>query len=160
TAEHFALPPGFDAHAFDNLQGEVLCDPAHQVRQPRYRTTDIDGDGDPDLVLTSACDPATYLPDPSVGVSRWVLYRNGRSGFAPTAEDFGLPAGFSQGGFADLQGDYLCNSLALIDQPRFRTVDIDGDADPDLVLTIACDPITFRRDPSIGVSRWILYRND
>ena len=50
-----------------------------------YATLDIDGDFKPDLVMTERNVMAT------VGTSRWLVYKNMGTGFAPTPIDWPLP---------------------------------------------------------------------
>src|SRR4029077_11681462 len=102
--------------------------------------------------------PMTFARDTSVGQSRWIVYRNTGTGFGAPA-DFALPTGFNKGGFYSLSGDLDCDAFNSINQPRYTVTDLDGDRKPDLVLTMACDPMTFMRDTSVGTRRWIVHRN-
>lgn len=94
-------------------------------------TIDLDGDGRPDLVQTSALDgnkvwgagtPGTY----------WKLYKNSGSGFVKTPVSYPVPASGTADGFATI--------TAADGNKQWTLVDIDGDARLDLVQT--ADPAT------------------
>lgn len=88
-----------------------------------WSTLDLDGDGFPDLVLTSTA--GTVF----VGGTKpeWHVHKNMGNGFAPTFTAWPVPAS----GLAD--GFTMPNSRASTRE--WATVDLDGDGLPDLVQT-------------------------
>lgn len=116
---------------------------------PRYSVVDFDGDLKPDIVITEDC------TDTAVGFTRWGLYRNSGSGFAPTPTAVALPVlpGVSAlHAFDALTAKPVCTGTQQ--GPGFTTVDVDGDLRPDLLVTRVCAEVT------TGVSDWLFYRND
>ncbi len=120
-----------------------------------YTTTDLTGDGLPDVV-----ESLDTCGDPDVGVDHWAVYPNTGAGFDPTAVDWTLPptplrrtASWYQ--TAQTYGGESCADGA---QPyaadlAYSVFDLDGDGLPDLVLTqTSCD------DAAVGVTRWDAYR--
>ncbi|APR87378.1 cell surface protein [Minicystis rosea] len=80
-----------------------------------WTTVDLDGDAKPDLVVTDGATEQNRA---------WKVYKNTGSGFATTATSWTLPAGAPAGsGFFTFANTY------------WTTVDLDGDAKPDLVVT-------------------------
>jgi hypothetical protein len=56
------------------FEGGLSCDSFNSINQPRYAVRQLVGGARLDLVLTQACNPATYIRDPTVGVSQWIVY--------------------------------------------------------------------------------------
>ncbi len=94
-----------------------------------YQIADVDGDGLPDLLVTSACN------DPTIGPDAYLVYPN-------TSTGFGAPIRYE---LPDLSNTPGCVTSAL--------VDIDGDYALDYVVTSLCT------DASVGTSQWLVYRN-
>ena len=94
-----------------------------------YQILDVDGDGLPDLLVTSACN------DPTVGPDAYVVYPNMSTGF-------GAPIRYALPNLSSTPG---CVQAAL--------VDIDGDYALDYVVTSLCTDVT------VGTSQWLVYRN-
>ena len=132
-------------HPFSNLGGGAYC--SYGSLQPAYSTTDLDGDGLADLVVTYNCD------DPEVGELRWDVYPNTGSGFASSAESWTIPgdAYREDHPFSNLGGGAYCSYGSL--QPAYSTTDLSGDGLADLVVTYNCD------DPAVGALRWDVYAN-
>ncbi len=137
----FALPPGYPSLSFPSTgEGAASC----STNFPGFSLLDVDGDGKPDLVVTTKCDDAT------VGSTSWVIYKNLGSGFAQVPTTFALPGGYASKAFdAIAQGTSACNASL----PGFSTFDVDGDRRPDLVVTLKCD------DATVGSSSWLVYKN-
>jgi G:T-mismatch repair DNA endonuclease (very short patch repair protein) len=136
---------------FANAESIIGTHPDGSLAEIAYVTTDMDGDGKPDLVLTTR-DGAT-----SVGVHSWQVFAGSQTGFAATPTTFALPdvgaaadrVPFAQ--FANSEsiiGTHPDGSLAEI---AYVTTDLDGDRKPDLVLTVR-DGLT-----DVGTKRWQIF---
>ncbi len=121
---------------------------------------DINGDGKPDLVVTSKGD-GSYADCPGVGSNpQWNVYLNSGSGFSTTAKNWNLPSGGKTDGSHDFgfnnisnPSDYENNSLG------WSTMDINGDGKPDLVVTSKGDG-TYGIGFGVGSSpHWNVYLN-
>lgn len=136
TATMFALPTYSGSFA---EVGEVTC----IGTEPRHALLDVDGDLDPDLVITSFCDASMM-----VGRDRWLVHLNDGTGFAATAIDHALPPGYPGLSFTRTESE----SCPLGTSPRYATTDLDGDRLPDLVITSLCS------GGPIGRARWDVHR--
>ncbi|MEM7156752.1 MAG: hypothetical protein AAF799_28140 [Myxococcota bacterium] len=152
-------PPPCEAESFDGagtewslpaLGGQVLNDMAGIEDCPdttngfRYATTDLDGDGGPDLVLTRDCDGG------GISTNHWRVHANDGSGFG-AATEWSLP---------DLGGQTLNDLSGINDCPdttngfRYTSADLTGDGRADLVLSRDCD------GGGIATDLWRVYEND
>lgn len=136
AATTFALPTY--AGRFDETN-ETSCSGA----EPRHALLDVDGDLDPDLVLTSFCDESML-----VGRTRWLVHLNDGTRFAASSVDYALPSGFTGLAFPQTQRE----SCPAAGSPRYAVTDLDGDRIPDLVITSLCS------GGPIGVGRWDVHR--
>jgi hypothetical protein len=128
AAASFELPALVDAPtpAFTQFASQLMCTAGGS--KLTYELNDLNGDGQPDLVVTSAC------ADPTVGVSAWLVYYNTGTGFASTPTRFALAPAIAPTGCAAASVLYLT-----------------GDRYPDYVVTSRCD------DATVGSSRWLVY---
>jgi hypothetical protein len=117
---------------------------------PGYRVFDIDGDALPDVVMSSDCN------DPTVGHTRWMVYKNTGAGFAAAPTPWPLP------GYVTSRSNPFTNSLSRSsscysgpanDYPGYRVFDIDGDKRPDVVMSSDCN------DATVGHTVWMVYKN-
>jgi hypothetical protein len=133
TPVSWALPAGTGFSFTSGIAAASNC--------PSYATSDMNGDGKPDLVLTSDCDTTS-----GVGTDHWLVYANTGSGFAATAGSWSLPAkaGFSFTG--GLETTYNC--------PVYATTDLNGDGKPELVIMSDCDSTS-----GVGTDHWLVYAN-
>ena len=102
-----------------------------------WMTTDVDGDGRPDLVLTGEGD-GDYIYGFGLGNNpHWKVYLNNGSGFASTATSWTLPSGGAVNTLGEAFGFYEFNgnSSGAENDLAWSTVDINGDSKPDLVVT-------------------------
>ena len=138
------LPGNFTAFDRNDIGGDGAL----------WATRDLDGDGRPDLVVTGEAG-AVFEPK---GLSHWVLYRNTGRGFA-TGVDWPVPAvGYRGRGAGFATCDFQTRG-SFGDTEVWRTVDLDGDGRPDLVITGE------RRDEQLAVldakadPHWRVHRN-
>jgi hypothetical protein len=111
-----------------------LAELAYVDGYQNYATTDLDGDGKPDLVVTQ------LQGDDTDGISHWLVYANTGSGFA-AATNWALPT-----------LPYRLAQLAYVDgYQNYATTDLDGDGKPDLVVT------QLESDNTVGISHWMVY---
>jgi hypothetical protein len=101
-----------------------------------YSTTDITGDGHPDIVVTAdGCDT-------TVGQSHWDVYAWGAGGFSAAPSPFTVPAPRCQVHF-----DAFGAASTLV----YSTVDITADGHPDIVVTAD------HCDSTVGQTHWDVY---
>lgn len=143
TPTKFALPPGYPQSTFVTTGFIAGC--VDGASFPAFTTTDLDGDGVVDLVITLACD------DAQVGTTKWRVHRGSAAGFAATAIDFALPPGFGNAAFIATAGSAVCNSSQIY--PSFATLDVDHDRIPDLVMTDFCADAQ-----QVGSTHWQVYK--
>ncbi len=141
----YALP-GMDYPAdgdFPTLSGVGDCN----AGASDWATTDIDGDGFLDLVIT---DDATCT-GVTVSEAHWLVHLGDATGFAQMPVEWALPgADFTgDGDFPTLSGNGSCQQ-GLVD---WSTFDVDGDGRLDLVITddAACTMQV------IGEEYWLVY---
>lgn len=113
----------------------------------QFTTTDLDGDRRPDLVITSQSN------DPSVGTSRWLVFKNTGSGFAATPLSFALPDVGAVGPFVAFPFLSGLGKLSAAQSIQFRTLDLDGDGRLDLAVT------GITGDGTLGSTRWSVFKN-
>jgi hypothetical protein len=121
--------------------------------QVAWTTTDLDGDGAPDLVVTKdVCGPS------GLGSTFWELYTGQGSGFASSASYWSLPATRVETTWpwdgltgTDPYSDCL-EAPGTNGQVAWTTVDLTTDGVPDLIITKdVCGP------SGLGASFWELY---
>jgi len=125
----FTLPAigGLPQGAFASLDGTATCIDGKPFR---FTLRDMDGDRQPDLVVTTTCG------DETIGLDAWNVYTNSGTGFGTAPKRFALP---------QPRLDPAC--------AKWQLADVDGDLAPDLVVTSLCT------DASVGSTRWIVYQN-
>ena len=136
----WALPPLIEgADPFDRVANALGCSGNEQFR---FITTDLSGDGAPDLVVTDACDAQ------GVGTANWSVYENdGASGFVADATQWDLPQLLTGG--TDLYEEIADAHPCRGDQQfRYQLLELSGDGAPDFVVTDECDP------EGAGTTRW------
>jgi hypothetical protein len=106
---------------------------------------DITSDGQPDLVVTDACDSA------GIGTTAWLVYPGLEGGFGSATawnlpELSALPIGREP--FARIAGGGICENLEVFNH---ATLDLTGDGTLDLVVTNACD------NEGVGRDYWLVY---
>lgn len=139
----WSLPQIQGSPGFRDFSGVGDC--AGVVNGFRYSTTDLTGDGLPDLVLTYLCDTN------GTGDESWLVYENTGSGFSNNATTWSLPQIQGGPGFRNLSGVGDCGGVA--NGFRYSTADLTGDGLPDMVLTYLCDT------NDTGDASWVVYEN-
>lgn len=135
----WTLPSGYGTGAFVATAGTMDC----ATDAPSFVTTDLTGDGKPDLVVTRACD------DAGVGTTHWRVHAGGVGGFADSPTTWSLPSGYGTGAFVATAGTMDCAT----DAPSFTLADLDGDDAAELIVTRTCD------DATVGTSTWRVHAN-
>jgi hypothetical protein len=141
TGADWALP-GEHSGQFGLTADQASCSSAPDVL---HVLTDLDGDGAPDLVVTSGC-----AVDATIGTTRWRVFHNTGSGFAAAGVDWALPAEHV-GQFGLIADQASCSSAPDV---LHLLTDLDGDGAPDLVVTSGCAV-----DATIGTARWRVFHN-
>jgi hypothetical protein len=140
TPRAWALPVGFpDGTFFQPSWGSC-----GYGAERAYSTTDLTGDGRPDLVVTYGCEAGP------IGQRRWDVYENTGDGFASTPLAWALPEGYGDEGPFWLTSVQACTGAQAA---LFATADVDADARPDLVVTYRCEA------GPVGSDHWLVYRN-
>ena len=131
TPTMMTLPSGYAPGTFNWALSE-FADCYDGDIYPEFRSMDITGDNATDLVVTSACDE-------TVGTSSWRVYRGSAEGFAEPYLEWTLPTGYGPEAFRTTTYDYKeCDEDYDLNIPAFRTIDMNGDRMPDLVITQTC----------------------
>lgn len=139
----FTLPTGYATDQLDDLRDDSGGTCAEG--ELSFELVDMDGDLRPELTVTDRCDIA------GVGTTHWLVYPNEASGFgAPLT--WSLPPGFS----TDLLDDFAKDTSGpcSLGEISYRTMDMDGDLRPDLVLTDRCD------QSGVGTTGWQVFLNE
>jgi len=127
AATAWTLPSAYVASGkvpFSSTSATASCGEAI----PGHDLQDLDGDALPDLVVTESC-----ADDPTVGDTRWLVYRGQSGGFADAAADWALPTDY---GAADTTPFSSVTDVAAVDDdtPAHTLYDLDGDGVLDLLI--------------------------
>jgi hypothetical protein len=150
-ATSFALPTVYGAlgasgaPALPSLDGS---DPCSLSGSASWSVIDVNGDYKPDFLLTRAC------TDSAVGTSRWDVYLNTGTGFSTNATSFALPTivgALGASGVPPLTSLGGSDECARGGTASWSVLDMNGDREPDFLLTRAC------ADSTIGNSGWSVY---
>ena len=135
----WSLPQWADAtFAFDDIANPATCG-----EQPTYALADLTGDGQPDLVVTHACD------DGGLGIDQWVVFAGEGEGFGE-AQAWALPEWPATiAPFPAVPTQSQCSE----GRPASALTDLTGDGRADLVITDACG------DGDVGTMRWLVFEN-
>jgi hypothetical protein len=116
-----------------------------------WSVTDMNGDGKPDLVVSAQNDANAYTKVFGLPSSpHWRVYLNSGSGFASSYSTWNVPTGGFEGsastgnwGYHALGGSGY--SQAVPNSQTWSTIDMDGDAKPDLVVCAQNDAGNFTK---------------
>jgi hypothetical protein len=136
SAQSWPLP-SFGARAFSSGLASTGC--------PSYSVLDMNGDRKPDLVVTRDCSSTS-----NVGTSDWSVYLNTGTAYPTTATSWTLPA-YGPSAFI---GGPSARAYCAGGVPGYATVDMTGDALPDLVVSDDCISTT-----NVGTDHWLIYAN-
>lgn len=139
----WSLPSGFATEQLDDVRKDTAGPCA--VGELSYGLLDLDGDRRPELVVTDRCDQA------GVGTQRWEVFANEGDGFASAPLTWTLPSGFGADALDDLVKD--TGGVCVEGELAYRTMDMNGDERPDLVVTDRCD------HAGVGTDRWEVHLN-
>ncbi|MFO0590800.1 MAG: FG-GAP-like repeat-containing protein [Polyangiaceae bacterium] len=145
---------GTQIAGFNDLAGEPSSGNDVVYGEPRWRTSDVDGDGKIDLVVTATSQPRdgySYWPEvPGYkdGKPFWYVYKNNGGGFEQGPIPWFVPLGGGHlAGFNDLAGEPSYGGEVTYGDLRWRSADMNSDGKADLVVTATAEP----RD---GYSYW------
>ncbi len=123
----------------------------------QWELVDINGDGKPDLVITSVLNSSRVAIESGQGSSPyWSVYFNTGNGFSTTATNWPTPTG-GQG----YQGFYATSGTGIgSGDYQWELVDINGDGKPDLVVTSVLNSSRVPIESGQGSSPyWSVYLN-
>ncbi|MDO7876033.1 T9SS type A sorting domain-containing protein [Hymenobacter sp. ASUV-10] len=129
------------------------------ISQRSWSTFDLNGDNRPDIVVTSEGDGTTRDVLGGAAAPHWEAYLNTGTGFVRTAMTWAVPPSAATGatnsyGFYDLN-----NSTTEANRRGWRTLDINGDARPDLVATSLGDGQYVNVIGAYNNPHWEVYLN-
>ncbi len=143
----FVPPGGKHLAGFNDLGGEPGDGSDVAYGDQRWRLSDLDGDGRPDLIVTAVATPRdgynywSEVPGYKDGKPFWFVFKNNGSGFEQGAVPWFVPVGGKHlAGFNDLGGEPGDGSDVAYGDQRWRLSDMDGDGKPDLVVTAVATP--------------------
>jgi hypothetical protein len=155
TATSWAVPPSQNTdNGFYTLSTSSTV-----LNQRGWRTLDLNGDARPDIVVTSLGNGTDRDVVGGDANPHWEAYLNTGSGFAQTATTWAVPPSANTGatgsyGFYDLD-----NSTTEANRRGWRTLDINGDARPDLVATSLGDGMYVNVIGAGSIPHWEVYLN-
>lgn len=132
AAEDWAIPPELGANRLERDLG------ACTIGLSDYFLLDVEGDGDPDLVVPRPC---------AAEGSDWTIYTNEGGGFASVGTVRRAP--WSLNLFVNQRENPTPECTRSL--PAWVLDDADGDGDADLTVTAGC------LDPTVGSARWDLH---
>lgn len=143
TPIEWTLPPGFGIDQLDDIAKDSggVC----AVGELSYTTLDMNGDHRPDLVVTDRCDAA------GIGTNRWDVFLNSGTSFATVPLEWTLPSGFGADHLDDVAKDGA--GPCVQGELSYSAMDMNGDEQPDLVVTDRCDL------GGVGTDHWEVHLN-
>lgn len=122
-----------------------------------WSTVDINGDGRPDLVLTSFFNPTgnKNTPFDQGSNSKWKVYLNTGTQFSSTSIDWAVPtSGDVKTGISYLEGQHTFSG-----GNKWTTMDVDGDKKPDLVFMARASSLKYIVNGQGIAPYWEVYIN-
>ena len=152
TPRAYALPPAVTSGGSAGLFNLAFSNMCTNGQSSKFTFTDLDADGQLDLVETEDC---VTLDAGPTGASFWALYKGSPTGFAATATQFALPPAVTEGGSAGLFTYGGLGSVCVSkDHSSFTVAALARDKRPDLITTRDC-----AQDAGgpVGVSQWSVF---
>ena len=143
SASSWALPKGYGQDHFTAIANSGYCSSGYNI--PSYTTMDLSGDGLPEMLVSYHCGDGT------LGDSTWAVHENKGSGFVDSATSWSLPSGYGAEHFTTTANSGYCSSGYNI--PTYTTMDLTGDALPDLVVSYHCG------NGTLGDTTWAVHEN-
>ncbi|MBK7946065.1 MAG: hypothetical protein IPJ85_12530 [Flavobacteriales bacterium] len=136
TSTNWSLPDGGEVNNGVNQGFHLLSAIGTATNADTWSTIDINGDAKPDLVCTGTRASNGYVTEFSpANNSYWKVYLNTGTGFSSTSTNWSLPAGGEVNNGVN-QGFNLLSAIGTAtNADTWSTIDINGDAKPDLVCT-------------------------
>ena len=153
----FALPTEYAKGYFYDTSGSTYCDSYNGYARPAYQLRDMDADGRPDLVVTETCTGSLAGDDPAAGKAYWLVHAGGANGFSTSPVEWCLPGDYAKGYFYDTSGSTYCDSYNGYARPAYTTLDMDGNASPEMTVMETCTGSLAGDDPDVGKTKWLVY---
>ena len=139
----WGLPGGYGADSFTQTAYSGYCSSGYN--HPSYTTMDLSGDGLPEMLVSYTCGEGT------LGDTTWAVHENGGSRFADSPTSWSLPPGYGSDSFSATAYSGYCSSG--YSYPSYTTMDLTGDARPDLVVSYHCG------EGTLGDTTWAVHEN-
>lgn len=108
-------------------------------------------------MVTETCSGTLAGDDPAVGKAYWLVYVAGSGGFSTPPVEWCLPTGYAKGYFYGLAGSAYCDSYNGYARPAYATLDITGNAVPEMSVMETCTGSLAGDDPDVGKTKWLVY---
>ncbi len=136
TSTSWLVPAGGEVYNGVNMGFWSTADFGNDTGSDGWTTMDMNGDARPDLVLTSQRNANGYMMEFSpASNSYWKVYQNTGSGFSSTSANWPVPAGGEVYNGVNMGFWSTADFGNDTGSDGWTTMDINGDARPDLVLT-------------------------
>ncbi len=172
TPINWSLPQGGQISSFASYGFNAIADGSagSTLGDQSWTTTDMNGDGRPDLVVTSqVVSIPSYNINSAFGMPStpyWKVYLNNGTGFDSNPINWSLPQGGQISSFATYGFNAIADGSAgsQVGDQSWTTIDMNGDNKPDLVVTAEVVSIpSYNIDSVFGLPAnpyWKVYLNN